>query len=788
MVIVNTKTKWLVGILGFILFIVLFLLILPFMIDFNKFKPQIQNIVAEKLNAKVNYSSARLTIFTGIGIELKDISLENTDEVFMGTELFKVKNIKFKTEFWPLLKGKFIGNIEINNPEINLMRSTGRNNITSLIKKQALKGNNSNKNDEHKTQEENLIDSKTAPNSGNSFADKILIKSFEVKNATFYVYNVSGPREQEIAKIKNMNLIISNIGVGKDTKIDFSTDLDIKDNDYSVKGLVSLNFIINTELEGMEWKNSIFNSKLSFDNLDINYKNAFVKKKSIPFHMNFSGMASPKNVIVDNFKLDLQSLDAKAKVNIFGLDKLNSDIQFSLISQNLSELGEILPQHKDMLINATLDLKSKIAGSLLQPETLDIFLDLKSKLTDSDIHLTFDAKSVKPLLGSLKIQSQNLYLSKIIKPFMSKSSNTPKNEENKITSNSKKEENNESEKNTTSSPGNINNDEFTLTDKEKKLLAGSDFYTEMNIGKLVYDNIIINNFILNSKIKNYNATLNRLSMNLFSGSLLTTANADLGVYPVPYYGNLNLNGVKLEEIFKAIKPESQKSPIEGKADIKMNYSARGLTRPALSKTLNSKGTFLFNDGTINTKNLVSLAGEQFNKFVKNTSLVGLKIDSDSLKKLSLSDDKSTKKSLKNQRGDFEIKDGKFLLRNTVSSEEGILKLHADIGIDESLSGTAIYIASNKVRDNLTSQSKYAKYFLNEKGEFILDLTLDGTITNPEVGIQTSELQKKLVKNASKELTNKLKEEIKKNPEAQKIQEDAKKLLEKNGIDLQKLGF
>ena len=785
MVIVNTKTKWLVGVLGFILFIFLFLLILPFMIDFNKFKPQIQNIVAEKLNAKVNFSSARLTIFTGIGIELKDISLENTDEVFMGTELFKVKNIKFKTEFWPLLKGKFIGNIEINNPEINLMRSAGRNNITSLIKKQALKGNSSIINDEHKTQEENLTDSKTAPNSGNSFADKILIKSFEVKNATFYVYNVSGPKEQEIAKIKNMNLIISNIGVGKDTKIDFSTDLDIKDNDYSVKGLVSLNFIINTEIDGTEWKSSIFNSNLSFDKLDINYKNAFVKKKSIPFHMTFSGMASPKNIIVENFKLDLQSLDAKAKVNIFGLDKLNSDIQFSLASQNLSELSEILPQHKDMLINATLDLKSKIAGSLLQPETLDIFLDLKSKLSDSDINLTFDAKSVKPLLGSLKVQSQNLYLSKIIKPFMSKSSPPPKNEDNKKTSsNSNSEEHNETEKNS----GNINNEEFTLTDKEKKLLAGSDFYTEMNIGKLVYDNIIINNFALNTKIKNYNATLNKLSMNLFSGSLYTTANADLGVYPVPYYGNLNLNGVKVEEIFKTIKPESQKSPIEGKADIKMNFSARGLTRPSLSKTLNSKGTFLFNDGTINTKNLVSLAGEQFNKFVKNTSMVGLKIDSESLKKLSLSDDKSTKKSLKNQRGDFEIKDGKFLLRNTISSEEGLLKLHADIGIDESLSGKAIYIASNKVRDNLTNQSKYAKYFLNEKGEFILDLTLDGTITNPEVGINTSELQKKLVKNASKELTNKLKEEIKKNPEAQKIQEDAKKLLEKNGIDLQKLGF
>ena len=786
----NTKTKWLIGIFGFIFFIFFLLLILPFMIDFNKFKPQIQNIFAEKLNAKVNFSSARLTIFSGLGIELKDISIENTDEVFMGAELFKVKDIKFKTELLPLLKGKFIGSIEIKNPEINLMRSAGRNNVTSLIKKQALKNgeHGENKTDKNSPQEENLTEAKTAPNSGNAFADKILIQSFEIKNATIHVYNVSGPSEKEIAKIKNMNLVISNIGIAKDTKISFSTDVDIKDTDATVKGLISLNFIVNTELEGNEWKNSIFNANLSFDNLDINYKNAFVKKKSIPFHMSFSGMASPKNLVIENFKLDLQSLDSKAKVNINSFDKLNSDINFSLNSQNLSELGEILPQHKDMLLNATLNLKTRIVGALTQPETLDFNIDLKSKLSDSDINLVFDAKSVKPLLGSLKVQSQNLYLSKIIKPFMSKSTDEDKKGSNPKSENPVKNEENTESDSIKSTGSSKKDEEFSLGDKEKKLLAGSDFYTDINIGKLVYDNVTLNNFVLNSKIKNYTATLNKLSMNLFSGSLATTASADLAVYPVPYSGNMSLNGVKVEEIFKIIKSDSEKSPIEGRADIKMNFNARGMTKPSLSKTLNAKGGFLFNDGTLNTKNLVSLAGQQFNKFVNNSSFGAFQIDANSLKKLSLSDDNSSKRSLKNQRGDFEIKDGKLLLRNNISSEQGLLKLHADIGIDESLNGNAIYIASNKIKENLLDQSKYAKYLLNEKGEFVLDLALAGTVTNPEVTINTSDLQARLVKNASKDLTNKLKEEIKKNPEAQKLQDEAKKLLEKNGVDLKKLGF
>jgi AsmA protein len=784
---VSTQTKWITGIFGFLIFIFFILLILPFMIDFNRFKPQIQNIIGQKLNAKVDFSSARLTIFSGLGIELENVKIENTDELFMGTELFKVKNIKFKTELFPLLQSKFVGKIEINNPEINLMRSSGRNNITSLVKKQNNQTipENSEQNTTSENAEKNQETNKQTKNSGSSFADKIFIKSFEIKNATFHVYNISGSNEKEIANIKNMNLTISNIGVAKDTKIDFSTDIDIKNDDVKVKGLVTLNLILNTELEGTSWKNSLFNAKLSFNNLDINFRDAFVKKKSVPFYLSFSGIANPKDLMIEDFKLNLQSIDSKAKMNINGYDKLNSDISVSLSSNNMSDLGEIFPQHKQMLLNATLDLKTRIIGALTQPETLIINLDLKSKLSNSDINLVFAANSIKPLIGSLRIQSQNLYLSQIIKPFMTQDTEESKKE---VTKNEETQSTSKTDKNKSNEEILKNNGEFSLSDKEKKLLADSDFSADLNVGKMVYDDLVLNNFSLAAKIKNYNASLSKLSMNIFSGNLTSNAAADLGSSPIPFNGNVSLSRVKVEDIFKFVKPESKKSPIEGHADIKMNFNAKGITRPSLSKTLNAKGSFLFSDGMLNTKSLVSLAGQQFNQFVSNTTLGTMKIDSDVLKKLSLSDDDSSKKSLKNQRGDFEVKDGKLLLRNNIASDDGTLKLHADVGLDESLKGNAVYIASHKIKERLVAQSKYAKYLLNEKGEFELDLTLAGTVSNPDVTINTSVLQTRLVKNASKELTNKIKEEIKKSPEAQKIQEDAKKLLEKNGIDLKQLGF
>lgn len=784
MVFVNTQSKWVAGIFGFLILIFLILLLLPFIINFNKFKPQIQNFVGQKLNAKVDFSSARLTIFSGLGVELTNVTLQNTDELFMGTELFKVKSIKFKTELFPLLKSKFVGRIEINNPEINLMRYTDHNNVTSLIKKQDSKPI------PEKAEPKNSVAEKDHSGSPSkistaSYADKILIKSFDIKNANFRIYNISGIYDREIANIKNMNLSITNIGVGRDTKIEFSTDLDIKNDDTKVKGLLSLNLILNTELDGTNWKNSLFNMNLNLNNLDINFRDAFVKKKYVPLSLSFSGTADPKGFMTNDFKLNLQSLNSKAKVNVNGYDKLNSDISLSIFSKNLSELGEIFPQHKDMLLNATLDLKTRVIGSLALPETLMLNVDLKSKLSDSDINLVFAANSTKPLIGSLRIQSQSLYLSKILKPFLSKNTGESKKQ---VVKKEEAKSTKEANKNKANEDVAKNEDEFSLSDREKKLLTGSDFNTEINIGKMVYDDLVLNNFSLVAKIKNYNATLSKLNMNVFSGNLSSNASADLGSSPISYNGTVSLNHVKVEHIFKFIKQDSDKSPIEGHADVKMNMNAKGLTRASLSKTLNAKGSYLFSDGMLNTKSLVSLAGKQFNQFISNTSLGVLKIDSNSLKKLSLSDDNSSKRNLKNQKGAFEVKDGKLLLRDHFSSDDGTLKLHADVGLDESIQGNAIYIASSKIRDRLIAQSKYAKYLLNDKGEFELNLNLAGTVSKPDVTIDTAVLQARLVKNASKELTNKIKEEIKNNPDAQKLQDDAKKLLEKNGIDLKQLGF
>ncbi|WP_338635549.1 AsmA family protein [Spirobacillus cienkowskii] len=765
----STQNKWIIGIFAFVISIILILIALPFLINFNKFKPQIQNLVSEKINAKIDFTSAELTIFSGLGIELKNVTVTNNDEVFLGTELFKVKNLKFKTDFFALIQRRLVGKIEINNPEINFMRYTNNNNITSLIKKQTKK-----ENDFYK-KEKNIDENISTKDFKKSFIGVAIVKSFIVRNANIHAYNISGVNEREVFNIKNLNLNISNIGISKNTNVELSTNIDAKSEDFFAKGLVTLKLVINTELDGFSWKNSLFNGNLNFDNLDLNFRDAFVKKKSVPFQLAFSGIGGPFGISLDNFKLNLKSLNTNAKININGFEKLDSDIFVSVTSNNLSDLGDILPQHKKLLINATLDFKARMIGLLTQPESAITNIDLKSKLTNSDINLNFASNSIKPLIGSLKIKSQNLNLNQIIKPFISKNVVIEKKEVLKTPPNS-------------NIPKTTFNEEFTITDNDKKYLNGANFNTNISISKMIYDDFELNDFALIAQVKNYNATLNKLSMNIFSGNLNSTANVQLDSSPITFTGNLNLVNAKIENIFKTIKLNTDKSPIEGLVDIKMDFNGKGITRPIISKTLNAKGTFGFQDGVLNTKSLTSLAGQQFNQFIASSSASALNLDTEALKRLTFREDNNTKRNLKNLKGNFEVKEGKLLIRNHINSDDGMLHLRADVGLDESLHGTADYIASNKVKEQLIAQSRYAKFFFNEKGEFELNIILSGTISDPQVRINTATLQARLASNASREFKTKINEELKKNAEIQKLKEDAKKLLQQNGINLKKLGF
>ena len=121
-------------IVGTAVFLLLFALLVPFIVDLSSFKPQIQELVEANLRAKVDFTSARLHLLPTIGVRLEKVSVENTDPEFNTTRLFAVDTLTVQVSVIALFTGRIVGNIYIKAPEFTLARKGLKNNLTALSK------------------------------------------------------------------------------------------------------------------------------------------------------------------------------------------------------------------------------------------------------------------------------------------------------------------------------------------------------------------------------------------------------------------------------------------------------------------------------------------------------------------------------------------------------------------------------------------------------------------------------------------------------------------------------
>lgn len=599
------KLKWLVGLFFAFLVIFIVLLVLPFLIDLNKFKPQIQNAVSENLNAKIDFSSARLSILSGLGFVLQDVSVENTDAQFKGKNILQVKEIKLRLELFPLLKRIFIGSAVIDKPSVLIVKDDGKNNITSLGKtpekpNQELKSTKK----EDKDQE-----SKETPDgkSKNLFGGVFLIKSFHIKDADITYQDVTKGENNKPISLRNLNIEISDVGLDKDTKIDLSTDVKINDNKLKIDGPFAFHIVANTHVEQEKWISTKFRNDVDFDKINFNFQDAFVKSNKVPFHIFSQGTITPEKIQIENVKLSLENLLAKVSAVVQNSGNYTSRMDLNLSTDHIEGLKQFFPQYHKLLSKGSFNLVSHMQGDLKNTNSIKSNFNLKLNMYNSDLSLVAAQSSLEPLQSTFQAQSKSLRIGEILKPFVEKKS-----------------------------------------DKQS---------SQMN-----YDDLIVNNFYADGQISDLKLTVNKLKMNLFSGDISSThLGANLKDKTTPFDGNIDTKNMELGQVVRFVQ-NSKSSPIEGKFDLFSTFNGKGATGEMLGKTLNAKGHFLFHDGQlVGNRDLAGYALNQVTESLFHFSIPNNPLSDAVLHALNLGvDDKTILKKLK---GDFEIHNGKLVLSN-----------------------------------------------------------------------------------------------------------------------------
>lgn len=190
---------------SFFLIILLGIIILPYVIDLNKYKELAVRELGRSLNREASIEDIRVTILTGIGVELKNIKVKN-HPAFSKGDLLALDGIRFRISALPLIKGK----IEFNKVIINKPR---------LLLEKNKKGdwNFSNISEKGKSEKAAIKTAKEAEKASFNLLAALLISDLELKGGTV---------KTDIVRIKDLNIKLKDISIGNPIKIDASWSID----------------------------------------------------------------------------------------------------------------------------------------------------------------------------------------------------------------------------------------------------------------------------------------------------------------------------------------------------------------------------------------------------------------------------------------------------------------------------------------------------------------------------------------------------------------------------------
>ena len=751
---------------------------LPFLVDLEKFKPQIQAAVGSAVNADLDFKSIRLHAIPKLGVTIKNAEIRNADPTFKGVPLFRTDELFLATEFWPLLKGKMEGELRIVNPAIELHLNGGTNNLASLAKAPS-DGTATPKAGENQAA---TPEAPAAPLSGatiSALRDRVLIKSITITGAAAGVKSNGKP----LAKVSDLDFSIRNIGLDRDIDIALSTDLKAKEAGAVVGGAIKMNLTAKIESSADAlFKRLAFNGNLDLKDLALNFQNALVKKPGQNIAMRIRGTASPSSLDVDELGFDILNIAGTGKLAVSDFKSLKTAFNMNIESPDVSSLGAMLPQHAKLLQNASLKVKAKVEGPLADLSALQADLGVESKLSGSDFNLSVTATSVLPAKARIKFSSQHIDLGALLKPFMpaampgetAAATASPATPEKKAAD--------------SGAPAGLEKD-FALSQELKDTIKPHVIDVDVAMNEIVWDRLAIKNLVVKAGLKDLEIALAQFSLLALGGSVRADGKLNLASSPVEFRGSFKLDGASASEAIDVIAP-AQKEALSGKLSLAMAVSARGTTRQTLSKTLSGKGSYSISDVKMRGAALRPLVAESFSGFVsgltsgktaekafKNIakfleSPIGKRIPEDkkpkiddlkkkieSIKVVRIPDKYAGEKKVATSSGQFEVNDGKIKITSDTSSDLGQFKLNAITSLEGNLDGDMEITLSETDKAALIKQSEYAALLLDKNKAMRLPFNLGGSVMSPKVSMQTGLLTSNFEDNAAVRLEQEAKKAL-----------------------------
>ena len=386
--------KILVGAVGFI---VIALLVIPFVVNVDKFRPQIIKAANENINGSLELGQLSLTLWGRIHVAVDGLKLLDTQK----NQIVSVKDASFDASYGSIFSGAPLITILMKEPEIQVLKGKdGKLNVMGLMK-EGISGTGG-------TAAKPIQDpsqSEPAKPAGSTELPSIVVNShigLSIQDAKL-IY-----KDQTLAlsnTIDKLNVRVKDFSLTRKTELEIWADLKTtmgadRKTDLTVEGPLKLNIELTPQVVNGEFKSGVMSANFSADELSIEKGSLFQKKKGVLANFKFLAALDQHSMHLTEATVNFHN----AQVIVKGVfDKiLGADFRFDTQPVSLKSWSDLIPMLKEYELDGSLSLVGDVKG---KPEALSYHAKLGIQ--------NFSAKGpnlkAKPIInGSIEVSTDRI--------------------------------------------------------------------------------------------------------------------------------------------------------------------------------------------------------------------------------------------------------------------------------------------------------------------------------------------------------------------------------------------
>jgi len=654
---------------GFFALILVAIIVIPLMVDVDKYRPQIVKAANEQLNGTLELGKLSLSLWGKIHVGVDGLALKDSQQ----RQLVGVKVASFDMPYTSIFSGAPLVTLRMVQPDIAVVKGKdGKLNLMSLMKvapssaqtgapaNGAASGSPATNTSATNTAATKPAPTTTAAAPTTASSQKIELPSMAVNaHVGVSIEDAKLTYKDEVMALTNtidqFNLRVKDFSLSRKTELELWADLKTKmGTDLSVEGPLKLIAELTPELSGGEFKSAAVTANFTADDLTIDKGVLFMKKKGVPANFKFDGVLSQDTLKLN--KASAQFFNAEIVVSGDYNQVKGANIHFEAKPIDLNPWSELVPMLKEYELEGKVGLSGEAKGTAdaLQYAaklTVENFAAkgpmLKAKpVVNAEVDIATDR--IEKIYVNLKGPGNELLLNaKLLsfsKPQLTFAVTSPKGldldqwiefPKSEAKGTAKKEDKKEEKPATAAAPS--GNSAESASAKANTSASGSastagtagssaDFDAmldplrknemakamtvdgSVSIAFIKAMGIRIDDIGLKMQLKNLVAALTGLKMKMYDGTIAGGFTVDLKPQHPQYSMNLSVTGFDIQ---KAVESQFQsfKDTIVGKLSTTMTGAGSSFNPDEIKKKLQLKGDFKIANASFKTMDIAKMANE-----------------------------------------------------------------------------------------------------------------------------------------------------------------------------------